>query len=388
MEPHRLNGVFPVVQTPFLENGAIDLDGLERELHWILDQGVSGLTTGMVSEILRLNEDERHQLAAMVTSVARERGALAILSCGAESTRLAIRYASAAADLGAQGIMVIPPTTVSLGEEATFDYFVAIADATDLAVVVQDASAYVGQPLSIALQARLQEELGPQVYFKPEAPPLGQRLSQLREATSGAARSFEGTAGVNLVDAFHRGVIGSMPGGEVCWAIEVMWRALTTGDLEQATRINAYLALLVNVQTCSIPTWRLKSTCCGVREYSSRLGFADPRATCSTTKLAKRSTGCSSSCSAPPTTKATLSSDAKGTGACVLESGGPHRGAGSFEQALERSRAGHQVRTHRHAYGARGEPLVRVLARYPSGRNERHLRERATKRPEMVNSSR
>ena len=249
MDQHHFSGVFPVVQTPFLKNGEIDVDGLERELHWILDQGVSGLTTGMVSELLRLSEAERHELGAVVTRVARERGASSILSCGAESTRQAMHYASRAADLGAQGIMVIPPTTVSLDETATFEYFVSIARAVNLAVVVQDASAYVGQPLSIALQARLQEELGDQVYFKPEAPPLGQRLSQLRDATSGAARTFEGTAGVNLVDAFRRGVIGSMPGGEVCWAVEVMWRALTTGDLERATRINAYLALLVNFQT-------------------------------------------------------------------------------------------------------------------------------------------
>ena len=197
----------------------------------------------------RLDEAERLVLATVVTSVARERGALAIISCGAESTAQAVRYARQATELGAQGIMVIPPTTVALDAAATFAYFTEIAAATPVALVVQDASAYVGQPLSIALQARLHDELGDQVYFKPEAPPLGQRLSQLRDATAGAARTFEGTGGVNLVDAFHRGVVGSMPGAEVCWAVEAMWRALNTGDHARAYRINAYLALLINLQT-------------------------------------------------------------------------------------------------------------------------------------------
>jgi 4-hydroxy-tetrahydrodipicolinate synthase len=249
METRPLSGVLPVIQTPFTRDGAIDQGVLERELHWVLDQGVNGLTTGMVSELLRLNEAERARLGTLVASVARERGALAVLSCGAESTSQAELYARQAADFGAHGIMVIPPTTVALDDDATFGYFMAIARATPLAIVVQDASGYVGNPLSIALQARLHEALGDQVYFKPEAPPLGQRLSQLRDATAGAARTFEGSGGVNLVDASRRGVVGSMPGAEVCWAVEAMWRALASGDESRAYRINAYLALLINLQT-------------------------------------------------------------------------------------------------------------------------------------------
>jgi len=249
MAQQPLGGVLPVIQTPFAASGSVDTESLERELHWVLDQGVDGLTTGMVSEVLRLDEAERRELGRLVTAVAQERGALSILSCGAETTRQTIHFATHAAALGADAVMVIPPTTVTLSEAGIFDHFVAIARASELAIVVQDASAYVGQPLSVDVQARLLGTLGDQVYFKPEAPPLGQRLSRLRDATNGAARTFEGTAGVNLVDAFQRGVVGSMPGGEVCWAVAAMWRALTSDDVERATHINAYLSLLVNFQT-------------------------------------------------------------------------------------------------------------------------------------------
>jgi len=249
MSTPRLNGVLPVIQTPFDDAGAIDRESLTRELHWVVDQGVNGLTTGMVSEILRLSDAERDLLGSVVTGVARERGVVAILSCGAESTDRAVHFARRAGECGADAIMVIPPTTVALDDDATFDYFAAVAAATPLAMVVQDASGYVGRPLSIALQARLQGELGDQVYFKPEAPPLGQRLSLLRDATRGAARTFEGTGGVNVVDSFRRGVVGSMPGAEVCWAVETMWRSLAAGDEARAYRINAYLALLINLQT-------------------------------------------------------------------------------------------------------------------------------------------
>ena len=57
-----LSGVFPVVQTPYTPAGEIDLDDLDQELEWVLDHGADGLTTGMVSEVLRLTPDERRTL--------------------------------------------------------------------------------------------------------------------------------------------------------------------------------------------------------------------------------------------------------------------------------------------------------------------------------------
>ena len=249
MERRPLAGVLPVVQTPFDDHGRVDLDALERELDWVLDQGVAGLTTGMVSEVLRLTESERRDVGRVVTTTARGRGALSVLSCGGESTAQAVRYAREAEDLGADAAMVIPPTTVAVDDDAIVEYFTGVASSCSMALVVQDASGYVGRPMSIEVQARLHRELGERVYFKPEAPPLGQRLTALRLATDSAARTFEGTGGVNLVDGFHRGVVGSMPGAEVCWAVESMWRALHTGDQDRAYRINAYLALLINLQT-------------------------------------------------------------------------------------------------------------------------------------------
>src|SRR5665811_204419 len=108
----ELAGVLPVIQTPFLPDGGIDEVTLDKELNWVLDQGVAGLTTGMVTEILRLTEAERHQLTERVVGVARARGALSIISCSAESTKTAIAHAKHAEKVGADGLMAIPPITV------------------------------------------------------------------------------------------------------------------------------------------------------------------------------------------------------------------------------------------------------------------------------------
>jgi 4-hydroxy-tetrahydrodipicolinate synthase len=244
----ELSGVLPVIQTPFLDDGAIDESELVRELHWVLDQGVAGLTTGMVSEVLRLTEVERQRLNEIVIGVARERGALSVVSCGAESTRGAVAYARSAQRAGADAVMAIAPVTVVLGDDELYAYYSAIADAIEIGLVVQDASGYVGRPLSIAVQVQLLARYGRRVYFKPEAPPIGQRVSLLRDATDGLARVFEGTGGIALVDTFRRGVVGTMPGAEMCWAIQALWEALTNGYWARAYDILGPICSLVDLQ--------------------------------------------------------------------------------------------------------------------------------------------
>jgi 4-hydroxy-tetrahydrodipicolinate synthase len=249
MPPKALAGVLPVVQTLFSADGSIDGPAIEREMNWAIDQGVAGITTGMVSEVLRLTEAERHQLTELVTGVARDRDALSIISCGAESTLTAVAHAQHAEQCGASAVMAIPPTTVSLSDAAVHDYFAAIGEATTIGLIVQDASGYVGRPLSIEVQVELLERFGDRVYFKPEAAPIGPRLSQLRDASGGTARAFEGSGGAALVDSFRRGVVGTMPGTEVCWAIQLMWVALNEGDWDTAYGISGPLNSLVSLQT-------------------------------------------------------------------------------------------------------------------------------------------
>lgn len=247
--PRPLAGVLPVVQTPFAADGTVDEAALRREVDWVVDQGAHGVTTGMVSEILRMTSTECARLAEVVAEQARARGALSVVSCGAESTFGAVAAARHAESVGADAVMAIPPITVQLGDDALFGYYSAIVEATGLGVVVQDASGYVGRSLSIELQMRLLDRYGDRVYFKPEAAPIGQRLTLLREATGGRARVFEGTGGAALVDSYRRGIVGTMPGSEVTWAIVRLWELVEAGRWDAAYEISGPLSALVALQT-------------------------------------------------------------------------------------------------------------------------------------------
>jgi dihydrodipicolinate synthase/N-acetylneuraminate lyase len=244
----RLAGVLCVFQTPYRADESIDFSTLERELDWLFNRGADGVVMAMVSEVLRLSSLERHELAEAACRWGRERGVV-VVSAGAESSHLAEGHARHAEAAGADAVMAIPPISVSLGEEQLLAYYRRILKAVEIPVVVQDASGYVGRPMSVELLARLFDEFGPRVLFKPEAVPIGPRLSELLHATGGRARVFEGSGGIALVDSFRRGIVGTMPGADLVDAIVAIWQALTNDDEPRAERIWLPLAALVSLET-------------------------------------------------------------------------------------------------------------------------------------------
>ena len=248
MTTPKLSGVLPVFQTPYHDDESIDFDTLQSEIEWLFDRGADGIVMAMVSEILRLSTDERQSLAEAACRFTGSRGST-VISVGAESTHTAERLARHAADCGATALMAIPPVSIGVGEEEQLRYYERLLRAVSIPLIVQDASGYVGKPMSIALQARMWREFHPRVLFKPEAVPIGQRLSELRDATNGQAAVFEGSGGIALLDSFRRGIVGTMPGADLIDALIALWQALVAGDEDRAYAISLPLSALVALQT-------------------------------------------------------------------------------------------------------------------------------------------
>ncbi|HEV7958684.1 MAG TPA: dihydrodipicolinate synthase family protein [Acidimicrobiales bacterium] len=244
----EVSGVLPVFQTPFDDRGDIDFEALRREINWLLDEDADGVVFAMVSEILRLSSYERDAVAAAACEYVGERGAT-VISVGAESTKVALAHARHAQAVGASAVMAAAPALHRADDEELFSYFTAIAEHVDVPIIVQDASGYVGASLSVDLQARLHRELGDRCLFKPEATPIGPRLSELMDATDGQALVFEGTGGLYLIDSFRRGVVGTMPAADLVWALVALWDALVGADYDRAYEIAGPLALMVSMQT-------------------------------------------------------------------------------------------------------------------------------------------
>lgn len=243
-----LSGVLPILHTPLTVDDNIDRQGLQAQIDWVFAVGADGVCTGMVSETLRLTEEERLQLVDWMVELTAGRG-VTVASVGAESTKGAVRYARAAEAAGCTAMMAIPPISAALPERELWDYFVAIADAVSLPLIVQDASSYVGRAIPVSFYARLLETYSPdKILFKPEASPAGPNLSALRDATGGRAKCFDGSGGMLLVDAWPRGLTGTMPGSDLLDAVILLWRALQSGDADRAEMLSGIVSAIVALQ--------------------------------------------------------------------------------------------------------------------------------------------
>ena len=246
--PKRLQGVQAIVQTPFLDSDEIDFTTLAKEVEWGLSQGIDGLGTGMVSELLKLTAAERQALAEYLVVYAAGRAPV-FMGVGAESSRQALEYARIAERAGCDAVMATPPISSRVSEAGLITYFRTLADGVNVPLIVQDASGYVGQSIPMRVYTELLDRYGPEkILFKPEASPVGPNLSALRDATGGAARIFEGSGGIFLIDSFRRGIAGTMPGMEVVDGIVAIWQALAGGDEAFAYRAAHPIGAMVALQ--------------------------------------------------------------------------------------------------------------------------------------------
>ena len=244
----QLHGVLPVLHTPFTDGGAIDIAVLQREIDWAFEIGADGVLVAMVSEVLRLGYHGRRELAGLVCQGVRGRG-FSVISVGAESTNEAVEFAKHAEGLGASAVMAIPPVATSLSSSATRGYFATIVGGISIPLVIQDASNYVGAAIDLSVYLNLLEQFGSErILFKPEASPLGPNLSKLRDATDGKARIFEGSGGINLVDCYRRGIVGTMPGTDLLDGIVALWNALSVGDEDRTYQLSLPICALVALQ--------------------------------------------------------------------------------------------------------------------------------------------
>lgn len=248
MTRRTLQGVLPIVQTPFTESFDIDRAVFRREVEWALSLGVEGIGTGMVSELLRMSPQERNELAELLVEMVEGR-AVVFMAVTSESTQQAVSLARAAAKAGCDAIMAAPPVGCRSSEPELFNYFHALAESVDLPVIVQDASGYLGQPIPLRLCVALIDHYGEdKILFKPEATPNGPHLSALREASEGRAKIYEGSGGILLVDSYRRGILGTMPGMEMLDGILSVWNALQRGDEDRAYRVYFPIAAIVALQ--------------------------------------------------------------------------------------------------------------------------------------------
>ena len=240
----KFAGIYPILQTPFDDRGAIDVESLKREVAFCLRAGAHGLVIpANGSEFFTLSDAERLQVTEVALSEARGKAPI-VISCNGVSTQAAVAFVRHAVAHGADGIMALPPYVRRQGEAGVLSYYEAVADAAEgRSVIVQNAEPPLGTPLSIPALLKLLDRVPGIRYVKEEVTPSGQRMSALIQAAGERLDgAFGGQNGIWMLNELDRGSCGNMPNCATVDAHVHIYNLYTTGRRDEAEAL--YLRLL------------------------------------------------------------------------------------------------------------------------------------------------
>jgi 4-hydroxy-2-oxoglutarate aldolase len=241
----RLDGILAPVVTPFDRSGAVDGDGFTANLRAHLAAGLDGIVvTGSTGEAALLDEDERLRLIELArVAVPSER--TLIVGTGAESTRAVIARNRAAAERGADAVLVVAPHYYgdAMTPEALLDHYRRIADASPVPVLLYTIPKYMHFALAPELVAMLARHAN--VAGMKDSSGDGALFRRYLEARSDTFRVLTGS-GTLLGDALGMGADGAILAVGLfapALSLEVL-RGSRTGDAAAVSAAQTRLAPL------------------------------------------------------------------------------------------------------------------------------------------------
>jgi dihydrodipicolinate synthase/N-acetylneuraminate lyase len=239
----HLIGIYPIVYTPFDEDGAVDFRDLAAEVEYLVGAGVDGVGVAVGSEVFKLTDAERVSVLKAVAWEVRGRVPV-VMHAGAPGTDVAVGYARTAAELGADALMVTPPSFLPVPPDVVVEHYRRIAEAGNLPVFIQDIWT---SPIAPALAVRIAREVPLARYAKAETPPTPDRAAELKALGGDDVTVFGGFGGVNFVPELRRGSVGTMPGPAVPEAFVTAWALWRAGDEAGAEAVMEQVAPLLTL---------------------------------------------------------------------------------------------------------------------------------------------
>ena len=159
MKLERLHGVIPAIGTPLTDGDRVDEAGLRRLTRYLVDAGVNGiLANGSMGGFAFMTDDE--QLRAISVVVDEVNGAVPVMGMlGETSTSRAIIKGRQIQRLGVSYISVLPPFYFFAAQEHLVAYFLEIAAAVDVPLVLYDNPLMTKNPIHPETVAQLRHQV-------------------------------------------------------------------------------------------------------------------------------------------------------------------------------------------------------------------------------------
>jgi 4-hydroxy-tetrahydrodipicolinate synthase len=153
--PAPFGRVLVAMVTPFLADGRLDLAGAQRLAAHLVDSGCDGLViNGTTGESPTTTDDEKQQLVRAVVDAVGDR-AHVVAGAGSNGTAHSVELARSAEKAGAAGLLVVTPYYNKPPQAGLLRHFTAVADATELPVMIYDIPSRTGMAVATETLVRL-----------------------------------------------------------------------------------------------------------------------------------------------------------------------------------------------------------------------------------------
>lgn len=150
-------GLWVALATPFDAADELDLAAYRRLVRHCLDGGVQGLVAlGSTGEAATLTEIERDRVVSACVEEAAGSGVPVIVGTGSNATRQAMRFTRRAAELGADGALVVTPWYNKPNADGLVDHYRAVAAVIpELPIMLYNVPGRTGSNMGPAVVERL-----------------------------------------------------------------------------------------------------------------------------------------------------------------------------------------------------------------------------------------
>jgi 4-hydroxy-tetrahydrodipicolinate synthase len=244
LAPAPFGRVLTAMVTAFADDGSVDLDATARVAVHLADNGHDGVVvSGTTGEAPTTSVAENAQILRAVVDAVGDRVQV-VAGVGTNNTAHSIELAEQAAKAGAHGALLVTPYYNKPTQEGLAAHFEAVANASDLPVMLYDIPGRTATEITLDTYKRVAEH--ERIVAVKDA--VGDLFRGVRIMEQTGLSFYSGDDVMNLGWLTHGGcgvvsVVGHVAGNEYA----AMVRALEVGDVGEAFAIYRKVAPLVDV---------------------------------------------------------------------------------------------------------------------------------------------
>ena len=248
MNVEWMRGCATALVTPFKGDGGVDLERLRALVKRQMDGGVRLLVPcGTTGESVTMSDAEREQVIRATIEVAKGRGRV-IAGTGSNNTAHAVEQSRAAAEWGADAVLVVAPYYNKPTQEGLYQHFRAVAEAVpETPVVLYNVPGRTSSNISAETTLRLARDFANVVAVKEASG----NLAQIMEIIRGRAEGFLVLSGDDALTfamiALGADGLVSVASNEAPRLMSEMVEAALAGRLEEARAAHYRLLPLMDV---------------------------------------------------------------------------------------------------------------------------------------------